>query len=553
LRKRALFALSVAAVAIAARLPFLISGKIPFDSDEAVEGLMARHVLNGELPAFVWGQAYKGVPEAYASAVVFAMFGSSVAGLKSVTLGFFALYVALNFILLDRIASRWIAIAGSLLLVFAPPAFVLWSLSASAEYVLVMLLGTILLLLCLRLEGTGRAETNRSKTDGATGGAHRAKGVLFGIGLVAGLGLWVHQLFVVYLLPVLSIHTLRSEWWARGDLGRPKKVAVFLGALAVLYLTLGLIAFVTGGFSIPLASHTISATAPQKLFRIAVGFAGLAVLAHVLSRTTAARARAFGSRYWPLATGVCFGYLPVVLYSVLVEMARSPVRIGDLADLAHAAPDIIGNIVPILAGFKLATTERLAVPLATAVPAAAALAGYLWINRGRLARFLRLSSKDASIAGDFFPLFVLFVPALFVIGGVYIDTQSYRYLIPWYAGVSVAWATGALTLTKERRRLAAAVVVAIAAVHSWQQWLWYQKLVPDSQSLVTIDCLKRNGIRGGSAEYWTSYKLTFLSLEEVIIAPIDGVDRYPRYTEIVRTLPEHQKVRLKPDTTNCKE
>ena len=112
MRKRQLLALLFAALAVAARLPFLITGKIPFDSDEAVEGLMARHVLNGELPAFFWGQAFKGVPEVYASAGAFALFGSSVAVLKGVTLAFFAVYVALNFVLLDRIASRWVAVVG---------------------------------------------------------------------------------------------------------------------------------------------------------------------------------------------------------------------------------------------------------------------------------------------------------------------------------------------------------------------------------------------------------------------------------------------------------
>ena len=61
-----------ALLAICARLPFLLTGRIPFDSDEAVEGLMARHVLNGELPAFFWGQAFKGVPEVYAAAGAFA-------------------------------------------------------------------------------------------------------------------------------------------------------------------------------------------------------------------------------------------------------------------------------------------------------------------------------------------------------------------------------------------------------------------------------------------------------------------------------------------------
>src|SRR5687767_8144142 len=151
-RSRLPLALLFAALTIVARLPFLVAGKIPFDSDEAVEGLMAVHVLNGELPAFFWGQAFKGVPEVYAAAGAFALFGGSVTVLKSVTLAVFAAYVAVNFVLLDTILSRWVAVAASLLLIFCPPPLVLWSLSASAEYVFIMLLGTILLLLCLRVE-----------------------------------------------------------------------------------------------------------------------------------------------------------------------------------------------------------------------------------------------------------------------------------------------------------------------------------------------------------------------------------------------------------------
>src|SRR5688572_2014867 len=154
-RSRFIFALFFAAAAIAARLPFLITGKIPFDSDEAVEGLMARHVLEWELPAFFWGQAFKGVPEVYASAAAFALFGCSVAVLKSVTLILFASYVALNCVLLDRLTRRWVAVCASLLLIFAPPALVFWSLDASAEYIVIMLLGTVLLLLC----GPDRAES----------------------------------------------------------------------------------------------------------------------------------------------------------------------------------------------------------------------------------------------------------------------------------------------------------------------------------------------------------------------------------------------------------
>ena len=67
---------TIAVVTIAARLPFLLRADRFFDSDEAVEGLMARHVLLGEFPAFLWGQRYKGVPEVYLSSAVFRAAGS---------------------------------------------------------------------------------------------------------------------------------------------------------------------------------------------------------------------------------------------------------------------------------------------------------------------------------------------------------------------------------------------------------------------------------------------------------------------------------------------
>src|ERR1051325_3369388 len=68
----------IAAAALAARVPFLLRADRFFDADEAVEGLMARHVLAGEHPLFLWGQRYKGVPEVYLAAGAFRAAGSSV-------------------------------------------------------------------------------------------------------------------------------------------------------------------------------------------------------------------------------------------------------------------------------------------------------------------------------------------------------------------------------------------------------------------------------------------------------------------------------------------
>ncbi len=520
------------ALAIAARLPFLITGKIPFDSDEAVQGLMARHVLMGELPAFFWGQPFKGVPEVYAAAGAFALFGSSVTALKSVTLAVFAMYVALNFILLDKIASRWIAVSASLLLIVAPPALVFWSLWAGAEYMLIMLLGTTLLLIAERAKSQER----------------RHKGLQFATGFIIGFGLWDHQLFVMYLIPLGIILAIRGEWWKRPELRQPNRFVIALIAIGALYVFLGVIAFVTGGFTLHVGSSAISATAPQKMIRIAVGILTIAGLAQLISTTTAAQARAALGRYWPVAGGLVIGYAPALLYAVFVEPPRSPVRVIDARGLIQASPDIFGNIVPILAGFKTGTTERLPVPAIAALPGAAALALYVWSTRHVLTK-------------EFFPLFVIFVPMFFLVSGAYLDTQSHRYLIPWYAGLSIAWAAGSLGLVRAVRLstgrrdttyYAASIIVgAIIAVHAWQQVAWYRKLQRDTQTLETIDCLKRRGIRGGYAEYWTAYKMTFLAHEDVIIAPTDGIDRYPKYTDYVKALPPGEQIKINVGSAAC--
>jgi len=78
---------------------------------------MARHVLQGEHPLFLWGQRYKGVPEVYLSAAVFRAVSPSVVALKAVTLACFVVFVCLNFRLLERVCSRGVAWIATALLV----------------------------------------------------------------------------------------------------------------------------------------------------------------------------------------------------------------------------------------------------------------------------------------------------------------------------------------------------------------------------------------------------------------------------------------------------
>ena len=135
-----------------------------------------------------------------------------------------------------------------------------------------------------------------------------------------------------------------------------------------------------------IGSVAISATAPQKMARIAAGILALAAHRpagqHDDERTAAARCAA------PLlaARGRISRSATRRSCSIRCWSNRRDRRRGSriCSNCSHAAPDILGNIIPILAGFKIATTERLPLPLVAVIPGAAALAAYLWFARRTL-------------------------------------------------------------------------------------------------------------------------------------------------------------------------
>src|SRR5215207_5965792 len=89
-------------VGLAFRLVILASPLGELDGDEAVVGLMARHIAySGERPVFYYGQPYLGSLEAFSAAPLFAVFGSSAQLLKLVP----TLY-SLGFLLLTTMLAR---------------------------------------------------------------------------------------------------------------------------------------------------------------------------------------------------------------------------------------------------------------------------------------------------------------------------------------------------------------------------------------------------------------------------------------------------------------
>ena len=191
----------LAALLAAAGLRFglLAAGVVPFNADEAVVGLMARHILQGERPIFFYGQAYLGSLDAWLVAGSFVLFGQNLLAIRLVQLALFLATIATTYLLGLRIyRSQWVAGAAALLLAIPPVLFTLYSNISLGGYGEVLLLGNLCLLLALWLLDGEQPAGSREWT------LARGAGWL-ALGGLGGLGFWTFPLILVYLVPILAL------------------------------------------------------------------------------------------------------------------------------------------------------------------------------------------------------------------------------------------------------------------------------------------------------------------------------------------------------------
>ncbi|MBN1953604.1 MAG: glycosyltransferase family 39 protein [Anaerolineae bacterium] len=178
--------LFVAAATAGFRLVLLALQRVPFDGDEAIVALMARHILQGERPWFFYGQNYMGSLDAYFIAGAFALLGESVWAVRLVQVALctattLVLYAVARRLTDDHAAAR----AASLLWALPPLLLTVYTTVSLGGYGEMMLIGSLLVWWGHRLGGEDR----------------RRWGLWLGWGLIAGLGFWVLALVVVYLAP----------------------------------------------------------------------------------------------------------------------------------------------------------------------------------------------------------------------------------------------------------------------------------------------------------------------------------------------------------------
>ena len=175
--------------ALALRLLYLATPRL--DSDQAVFGLMARHILHGEFPIFQWGYSYMGTLESITAAPLMLIFGPNRFALNLAPVLYSLLFAYACFLLGRHVGGRrvglWALAFGSF-----PSTYLIWTcVTARGAYSETLALGTWASFFALRvLEARDEHEERQN---------------LIVTGAILGLAFWTHMITVFWGVAILLL------------------------------------------------------------------------------------------------------------------------------------------------------------------------------------------------------------------------------------------------------------------------------------------------------------------------------------------------------------
>ncbi len=208
--------------ALGVKLWLVFSGDVPFNADEAVVALMARHIQAGARPVFFYGQAYMGSLDAFFVAGGFEIFGQQIWVIRLIQVVLYLLTIVTSAWLGREVFGSWsVGVLAAWFLAFPPVNVALYTTASLGNYGEALLIGNLILITGLRI-----ANHLRQGRSGRWG--------LWGIwGVLTGLGMWTFGLTLVYSLPVGFILVwLAGRNWLRNSKETRNDIKTGLGATA---------------------------------------------------------------------------------------------------------------------------------------------------------------------------------------------------------------------------------------------------------------------------------------------------------------------------------
>lgn len=465
-----LAAAAVILVALLLRAALLAADAFPFNADEAVVGLMARHILAGQWPTFFYGQAYLGSLDAGLVAAAFALLGEAVLTIRIVQTGLF-LATILTTMLLTREMGFSVLVCGLAGVLLAVPSVnvTLYTTVSLGGYGEALLLGNLIWWATLKL-------IRRP----APAGAYALWGAL------AGFGLWVFGLTLIYSVPSAVLLALAGvRRLPRRDFLLRMAAALAGGALGALPLLLWGAANGPALLLRELLGSAIAGASPAQL--------SSAVVSHLANLVLFAPTVVLGVRPpWSVSPlGMPLAPIAVILWVVAVGLG--------LRRASWPASGLVGRTL--LLGTALAL-----------------LAGFL------------LTPFGADPSGRYF--LPLAIP-LSIIGAAGIQAARQLSGRSWPLAVAAALLAFALWTNLE----------AAAAEPGLTTQFDSSTVFDHAHDAELADFLLDQDASAGYTTYWVSYPLAFLSQERLVYLPhlpyhsdlryTSRDDRYPPYRDVV--------------------
>lgn len=200
-------------------LPALIAGAVkiivfptditPFNADEAIVALMARHINQGSIPVFFYGQSYMGSLDAMIVALGFKIFGETVWVIRLVQSLLYMGTVITTALLANRLLnSQRAALYAGLIMAVPPINMTLYSTVSLGGYGEMLLVGNLLI-----LGGLSIIEQLKEQKTGSNKTVYLG---LFLWSIGAGFAFWIIGLTLVYSLPVIILiffYLIKGKSW----------------------------------------------------------------------------------------------------------------------------------------------------------------------------------------------------------------------------------------------------------------------------------------------------------------------------------------------------
>jgi hypothetical protein len=511
-----------------------------FDSDEATFGLMARHVLQGEWPTFVYGNRYLGSTEAILAAPFLYLMGNHVLIFRLSTIMLYALFLSLHALLIARWFGRKAALFSLLFLIIPGWRILWWTFRPIGPYAVMFVLGTFILLLGTRLLCKRPFHPL----------------ALCLLGLAIGIALWTHQMSIPYILALAALFLLLSPEWRALYMKGAKWSAGLVGKAAVLLPLL----FVATLFALFILAFFSSSCLPVETFALVrtVSLLSLALIVGVLVAALFAiskRRKALLVGGLLITVGIILGTTPLWANALLTGETPAPALWPSCpTELPGRMQILTRELIPGMFGLPVVASIPGLHPLQlilwgiVALFIGAAVLYFLWRYAAAVASLfiLRpLHQLEPAIA----VVILLIIPlSLAALGSNTVDVLSIRYLlVPWHASAIIL---GIFLAVISRRSPLLASIFIILWVYQLGfvnlrdiHRLWESRYDRFSFASIAIleQVLEEEQLTSGYADYWTAYALDYLGEERFILAPYNGVDRYPSYTEHVAT---HNRVAL---------